>query len=318
MIKLQLNELLAQKHFDGIKKHLQERITNIIASGNILKGGDRIAVSDDLQEYLDILLEGDELKKLIKSTPSEMELISTHIENTYLNFMVEDSDDNLILRNIFISHAYDRFDKLAFINSIDIDSCTYCNRSYIYALAAKNKIKPEIDHYFPKTIFPFFAASFYNLIPSCQTCNGIHVKGNQNPSELCMKNPYAIVDDDFQFTFTINSIDVINPLAKKDSVSVSLLKKIDGNASVFKLDDLYRLHSDHALELIIKAKLKYSLDYRKYLESYTDLNFSAHEIDRMILGNYSQPHEIHKRPLAKLYQDLGRELGLIPKIEEKK
>ena len=34
-------------------------------------------------------------------------------------------------------------------------------------------------------------------------------------------------------------------------------------------------------------------------------------IDRLILGNYSNPEEIHKRPMAKFMQDIGKEVCLI-------
>jgi hypothetical protein len=84
-----------------------------------------------------------------------------------------------------------------------------------------------------------------------------------------------------------------------------------GHLNTFKLDDLYKQHADHVLELIIKSKVAYSGRYRKYLHDFTGLQFNDDEIDRMILGNYSREEDIHKRPLAKLYQDIGKELGLI-------
>jgi len=41
------------------------------------------------------------------------------------------------------------------------------------------------------------------------------------------------------------------------------------------------------------------------------LNFSSSKIDRLIIGNYSELNELHKRPLSKLYRDIAIELGLI-------
>ncbi len=84
-----------------------------------------------------------------------------------------------------------------------------------------------------------------------------------------------------------------------------------GILNIFKLDKLYEQHSDHVIERVIKSKVAYSKQYRDYLKSYTELKFSDSEIDRMILGNYANKTEIHKRPLAKFYQDIGKELGLI-------
>ena len=74
---------------------------------------------------------------------------------------------------------------------------------------------------------------------------------------------------------------------------------------------MYQQHTDHVLELIVKSKVAYSDKYRTYLHSFKGLEFSDAEIDRMILGNYTKEDEIHKRPLAKLYQDSGVEVGVI-------
>ncbi|TCL67476.1 hypothetical protein EV196_10232 [Mariniflexile fucanivorans] len=47
-------------------------------------------------------------------------------------------------------------------------------------------IKPELDHYYPKSLYPYFGVSFYNLIPSCQSCNGLGVKGENDPFSIKM------------------------------------------------------------------------------------------------------------------------------------
>ena len=109
----------------------------------------------------------------------------------------------------------------------------------------------------------------------------------------------------------INNIAIINPLSGKSDVEVFFKKAITGHLTVFNLKELYELHHDHALELIIKQRLKYSKKYIDYLRSYDGIKYSKTEIDRMILGNYSLEKEQHKRPLSKLYQDIGKELGLI-------
>ena len=62
-----------------------------------------------------------------------------------------------------------------FLDLIGIDTCVYCNRNYTINLT-KTHARAELDHWFPKTQFPLFALSFYNLIPSCHSCN--HIKGN--------------------------------------------------------------------------------------------------------------------------------------------
>lgn len=155
--------------------------------------------------------------------------------------------------------------------------------------------------------------SFYNLIPSCQTCNGFGAKEEKDPLEEGLINPYLLKSSDFSFTYEPVSAGIISSLLDKNSVKVKIVKNIPGHLNVFKLTELYEQHADHVVELIVKSKIKYSETYRNYLKRYREsgLHFSENEIDRMILGNYATDEDIHKRPLAKLYQDIGKELGLI-------
>lgn len=124
-------------------------------------------------------------------------------------------------------------------------------------------------------------------------------------------NPYLLKHEDFQFGYDITSVDMLNSLSAKGSINVKLINEKYENNEIFKLDKLYAKHEDHVKELIVKSQLKYSTKYRDYLKSYPGLNFSSSEIDRLIIGNYSELNELHKRPLSKLYRDIAIELGLI-------
>jgi hypothetical protein len=150
------------------------------------------------------------------------------------------------------------------------------------------------------------------LIPSCPTCNGFEAKGNACPIKKGITSPYEMADSNcFKFTYKVATIDALRPLADKSAVSVKLKKMIDGNNEIFKLARLYELHADHVLELIVKSNGRYPDAFRKYLKTYTGLKFDNVELGRLILGNYVAEDELHKRPLAKLYRDIGLELGII-------
>lgn len=312
MINLSLNDAEALVHFEKVKPLLQNRIRNVLTKG-IKRKKLNVRISSNLRNYLDSLLNDDNLRILVTSHSFLLKQIASQLKLTNPDFFGKKSNSNFILRNVFIDYAYDNslFDKLEFIKSINIDTCPYCNRNYIYFLSKDKKIKPQIDHFYPKSKYPFFAVSFYNLIPSCQTCNGFGAKEEKDPIEEDLVNPYDLKSTDFKLSYTINSINALNPLLNKNSVTIKFIKKLKGHIDVFKLEEFYQQHSDHALELIIKSRLKYSSQYRDYLKTYSGFKFSDEEIDRLILGNYSTIEEMHKRPLAKLYQDLGRELGLI-------
>lgn len=49
--------------------------------------------------------------------------------------------------------------------------CPYCNRMYTTTLFGEDKIRPDFDHFYPKSKYPYLAVSLFNLIPSCSMCN---------------------------------------------------------------------------------------------------------------------------------------------------
>lgn len=313
MIKVNKNNIEADLHYLVVKNLLENKIRRVLANGFVGRNPNRINLDANTTNYLTDLLEDNNLYNLIIVSPENISNIIVAIRAAYPDFITPNSNNNLILRNIFISNCYDNtsFSKLDFIKRVNIDTCPYCNRNYIYYLSKTSEIKPQIEHFYPKSTYPFLAVSYYNLIPSCQTCNGFGAKEEKDPLVEDLINPYLLENTNFKFSYKIKTINFLNPLFDKSSVDVKFIKKLPGHLNVFKLDKLYDQHSDHVLELIIKSKVAYSDKYRAYLHTYRGLKFNDSEIDRMILGNYSKEDEIHKRPLSKLYQDIGRELGLI-------
>lgn len=322
MVPIKIISALAAEHYENIKFNLLNQIERVLDDGGIQKrpqgsAASIIGFSDQLEDDLESYISDPEtnLKPLIILKP---DLLENRIDELIIdrpNYLNVWHDDNLILKNIFIDNAYESnaFDKWKFINNINIDTCPYCNRNYIYTSKKNKKVKPEIDHFYPKHKYPILGLSYYNLIPSCETCNGFACKHTKDPFTEHIKSPYLINKGDFVISHKIKKISIINPLSGKSDVDVFFKKNplIEPNLLTFNLENLYELHYDHAIELVIKRNLKYSKKYRDYLKSYSTLKFSDSEIDRMILGNYALEKEQHKRPLSKMYQDIGKELGLI-------
>lgn len=54
---------------------------------------------------------------------------------------------------------------------LGVKVCPYCNRMYTITLFGENKIRPDFDHFYPKSKYPYLSVSLFNLIPSCSMCN---------------------------------------------------------------------------------------------------------------------------------------------------
>lgn len=236
----------------------------IILKNGVSKDGTKHRPDRNLRVYLSSLLEDNNLKQLITARPDALIGIISYMKTNYTGSCTQNAQSNIILQNLFIDSCYDKtaiFSKLKFIRDINIDTCPYCNRGYIYSLSKTNKVKPEIDHFYPKTIYPFLGMSFYNLIPSCSICNGLDVKAQNDPIKKGLINPYMLLPTNFLFSYEPVSSTIISSLLDKNSIKIKLVNNISGHLKMFKLSELYNLHCDHVQELIFKSKIQYSQTY---------------------------------------------------------
>lgn len=86
-------------------------------------------------------------------------------------------------------------------NFLGIDVCPYCNQEEIPTIAVEGaKTRPSLDHFYPKSKFPFLATTLSNLVPSGKRCNEDYKKAN---SMIGFANPYhdAVKTDESLFFF---------------------------------------------------------------------------------------------------------------------
>ena len=238
----------------------------------------------------------------------------------------------------YLKKSYDKIDselRKKIIDLKNVSVCPYCNRNYISSTykflqcnncnqellvidgtekecpGCKQEIKgltkvvntAQLDHFFQKDSYPLFAVSFYNLIPSCYSCN--HVKLNKDLKH----SPYdrSFPFDDVKFTYIPKSTDKIE--IKIDSRNPDFKNGI----RILGIEELYQSHIDVVNELIWKKEV-YSDSYRDGLSkilNQTALELSEAELNRFITGYYTDKGDYGKRPLSKMVADIGREIGLI-------
>jgi len=267
-----------------------------------------------------------DFKKLILAKPYQLEELSRvykwkckidlkYFETlyTYLNSYKDIKFFTLDVRQEKIQYtAYE------LIESLDISVCPYCNRNTIYNIQNKKKRTSELDHFYPKSIYPCFAVSFYNLVPSCKVCNKIKLDNATKPYinpydqrfdfHKNMKLSYKPIDISFLYETSGFNLE----FNFSQSISSNEKNRIENNLNDFELKNLYQNHKDIVLELIQKAEI--------YNESYIDELFQNYEgtlfknredLLRLITCGYITDEEIHKRPLSKLIKDISEELDLL-------
>ncbi len=214
---------------------------------------------------------------------------------------------------------------------IGIRVCVYCNRQYTFTIIGKNKsqngiIRPQFDHYLPKSIYPFFALSLYNLISSCSICNSLKgdrdidkIEGieNQNFKDVKM-NPYIDkdkVDDLFKFSYYPNKYGEPEEIKIIQTKNKSYKNKVDAFLKLFKIEEIYNAHIDCEVKDLYTFATKYSDTYLQSLLGQIGIYFRLSQEDayRILFGTEFDSKNDNNRPLSKLKRDLLEELGVIHK-----
>ncbi|MFI3328113.1 MAG: hypothetical protein SNH79_03765 [Rikenellaceae bacterium] len=225
------------------------------------------------------------------------------------------------LKGFKIFKNYMKKQYTAFINKhgywlaeeLGVKVCPYCNRNYTSTIKkgarGQNSVRPQFDHFKAKSKYPFFALSFYNLIPSCPTCN--HIKGEKeieiNPHEK------GFADN---CRFAIDKIDkcILNSDRKLWDIELQNQSNADKNVETFLLTELYNEHKDIAEEIVFKAQA-YNEKYCEALSNnFKGLGLNDSDIKRIIFGNYVDTKDYGKRPLSKLTADILHQVDVkLPK-----
>ncbi len=229
--------------------------------------------------------------------------LSMHIDNKILPFY----------KHVTAAMRYDAVrdqDFLHYAKLLGIRACVYCNANYAVTFGEGTDIKGkyELDHFKPQSRFPYLCTNFFNLFPVC---------GNCNKAKLHTDTTFSLFTEDpgtmYPFTFTLDKASIIRYMLSQDFEDLEVT--FDGHShpdhdTTFKINDIYGALKDVAEELVWKYKI-YSPSYLKSLNDAFGKKFVTGGFNRLILGNYDQPKDIHKRPLSKLTQDIARQLRII-------
>lgn len=255
---------------------------------------------DDFKNKKDTLIEC-----IIVAKYKELELIKNKIDKYGTNILKDtvwneykNKCDELIKRKINIK----------LLNNLDIKTCPYCNENYI--TIRNNNTSFQLDHFFPKSKYPIFALSLYNLIPSCYACN--HSKMNNliglspfNEEIDFDKIKVSIIPEDFYFFLNEELFNIVI-YSEKDKDN----KLLKSNKDTLGLTSAYNFHKDYAIDLIKKAILYNNDTLNSIMSTYSNLFKDRDEIIRIVYSNYHTVENLNKRPLSKMTMDLLEEFGI--------
>jgi len=192
---------------------------------------------------------------------------------------------------------------------LGLRACPYCNINHVYTVYTNPEhsenpvLRPDIDHFEPKSEATNLTLKQNNLIPSCQQCNS-RVKLRKIFSNNTHIHPYL---DDFNeiMSFTI-SIKTTNYTDSKSfnidfksnpKASIDDINKAKNSIRDLALVERYHYHKEDVVDVFKKAKY-YGKSRIREIEELVN----AKELEVALFTHTYE--EINQSPLSKLKNDI--------------
>ena len=255
-------------------------------------------------EYVNKFCDG--LREMVLAEEEKLKSLHEEYQTVFIDNPTEQKAKvHRVLKDIFEDLYTDFTNKNAyyFFRKLNIRTCPYCNRNYTFTVREEDKhTRPEFDHFYDKSKNPLLAVSFYNLIPSCHTCN--HTKGvdelRVNPYFHGFEGQFKIAEDGTFLGYDTRSEDEKHDMQK------------------LALNGLYKEHDDYVQELFAKAQAYNEHAREALVNSFQGAGESPSEVFEFVWGKNLETARQINRPLSKLTRDVLQQVGVIPKEDEER
>ena len=249
------------------------------------------------------LFTNERIEKLITGKPDEIDNLNSVLLTEFKGFGHTEAQ----FKGNADKYVQDEHWNYKLAKLIDKHTCTYCNREYTFTIPNPEKgrgLVPQFDHWFSKSDKPILGLSFYNLIPSCATCNGI-----KSSIEMTLQDhlhPYmdSNISSSYSFNFLLEKAHQPSVNFRYDNI---LNSKGQKTVEALNLPLIYKGHSSKELQDLYNLRFKYS---DNYLEILLNKTFSSHlpisdqEKYRLIFGIEMEEEHYHKRIMSKFKKDI--------------
>jgi len=200
------------------------------------------------------------------------------------------------------------------IEAMGIKACVYCNVQYALTVD-HSKGMFELDHRYAKSKYPFLCTSFFNLQPSCPSCN--HGKKTATAdfglytTDASQLKPFHLLTNP-QVYFRKRRLDqklISIHLIASDANNPQMVSLAQSHQNDFNIDATYSELADVAEETMWRCKA-YDDTYKElFLKKFLEL-YDKDSLHRFVFGTYAEGN-VHKRPLTKLIRDIEEDMRVV-------
>lgn len=223
-------------------------------------------------EFLKVVLE-----EILVGTPSELESVALAVTGLYPEFSTyvalkkrgKSAADDIHRNTLALIHRsfdYEKFslktagwNAYALVCAHNLRICPYCHAHHVnYYIdpaapspAEQYRVRPPLDHFLPKSIYPYLAVSLHNLVPSCAPCNS-SIKSNDDPLASGVVNPH---DDSVSVEIRFSATGSIPATLKGTVDDIQITLAATGHQSTalmhaFLLQERYQWYRHEVRDLI--------------------------------------------------------------------
>ena len=326
--------------YDALCATLQKKITLWLRLGYVGDTRSNVAMDADSRKFFNVLNHPNAISKLANLSATRLTWVMDLMEHQFPQLLADRHSKEVNPRHVgstlyqciykaFSNYGYDSdsFPSEELMNDLDLNVCPYCNRNFIKSIQVRQNaagkdifVKGQLDHFYPRSLYPYLAICKHNLVPSCPSCNGTSGKHYDNTRTKGVVNPYLLADSNglkFKMAITGKGFADLRTCAQAISIDVDCTANpaLAHNEEMFHLKKIYATHTDYAAEVYYKSILRTPQAYKQYIGKkmfahgmmYNDADF-----ERLLLGNYTKEGDYQKRPLSKFCADIAKQRNLIP------